>query len=184
MLGAVGEVFEKDTHSLAEVNKRFPKGIDPADGVWMFHRLLAALAKTHELGLVHGAVLPPHLLIRPEDHNGILIDWCYSVEIGGQIQAVSPPYKHYYPPEVLAKRPATPATDIYMAALILIELLGGDEYGHRPSPQTPRPLAALLKSCLLESPHRRPQDAWEVFEQSHELCKKLFGTPVFREFVM
>lgn len=177
-------MLEKGTYSLADVKRRFPSGVDPADGAWMFHRLLAGLAKTHELGLVHGAVLPTHLLIRPEDHNGILIDWCYSVEIGDRIQAISPPYQHYYPPEVLAKRPASAATDVYMAAMTMLEILGGDGKRGQPSPQTPPLMAALLKSCLIQSPHRRPQDAWEVFEQSHSICKKLFGKPVFREFEM
>ena len=176
--------FEEKTASLREVMARFPNGIDPADMAWMFNRLLAALGKTHDLGLVHGAVLPEHLLIRPHDHNGILIDWCYSVEDGDYVKAISPANAHFYPPEVLAKAPAGPATDLYMAALTMLALLGGDVYQRQCPPSTPRPIVALLESCLLPAPHRRVQDAWELFDQFNEILGRLYGPPIFREFEM
>ncbi|HEX9369405.1 MAG TPA: hypothetical protein VF897_00290 [Roseiflexaceae bacterium] len=166
--------------ALAEVLRAYPGGLDAADAAWMFNRLLAALGVAHGLGIVHGAVLPAHVLIRPADHNGMLIDWCYSVADGEPLKAISPPHAADYPPEVHARQPATPATDIFMAARCMARLLGGDAQD-LPA-RVPRPIAALLRACLLPSPHRRPGDAWQLFDEFQEILRRLYGPPTFRPF--
>ncbi len=175
---------EAEVFSLADVRKKYPDGIDPADAAWMFNRMIAALGKTHEVGLVHGAIVPEHVLIRPKDHNGILIDWCYSVRSGEQIKAISPSRKAFYPPEVLQKLAATPATDLFMAAQCMIEILGGDvATGQLPS-SVPKPIAALLRACLIPAPKRRYQNAWHIFDDFKEILERLYGEPTFRSFTM
>ena len=176
--------FESGYVSLAQVIRRYPRGVHPADAAWMFNRLLAALGKTHELGLVHGAVVAEHVLIRPKDHNGMLIDWCYSVENGETIKAISPPNKISYAPEVVQKRPATAATDLYMAAKLMTRLLGGDPASNVLPPSVPKPIASLLRSCLLPSQHYRASSAWELFDEFQEILRRLYGKPTFRPFKM
>src|SRR5262249_52954428 len=90
--------------SLAEVLRAYPSALAPADAAWMFNRILAALGVAHGLGMVHGAVVPTHVLVRPDDHNGMLIDWCYSVPAGEPLKAISLPYAADYPPEVHARQ--------------------------------------------------------------------------------
>ncbi len=170
--------------SLADVLHAYPQGLHTADAAWMFNRLLAALATTHDLGLVHGAVVPTHMLIRPSDHNGILIDWCYTVACGDMLKAVSPPYATDYPPEVQARQPVTPATDLYMAARCMVRLLGGNPTtGHLPA-SVPRPIQALLRTCLLPAPARRASNAWDLFEDFQAILRQLYGPPRFRPFRM
>lgn len=176
--------WEQEYVSLADVLAAYPDGIHPADAAWMFNRLLAALGTIHSLGLVHGAVLLPHVLIRPADHNGMLIDWCYSVHQGATIQAISPPYTVDYPPEVRTKAAATPATDLYMAARCMARLLGGDGTEDSLPPRVPRPLRALLRACLIPTPQRRAQNAWQVFEDFQNLLRRLYGPATFRPFHM
>jgi hypothetical protein len=173
---------EPETVTLAEVMACYPNGIDAADTAWIFNRLLAALAVAHAQGIVHGAVTPAHLLLRLADHNGLLIDWCYSVEVGATIAAISPAFRAFYPPEVLDKEAATPATDLYMAAQCMVALLGGDVASGQLSPSTPRPIAALLRGCLIPSPHRRAQDAWDLFSDFRDILRRLYGPPKFRAF--
>ncbi len=173
---------EPDTFTLAEVLRRYPQGLHPADAAWMFNRMLAALATSHSLGLVHGAIVPDHVLIRPADHNGILIDWCYSVQIGTPIKAISPAYADDYPPEVTARQAATTATDIYMAARLMIRLLGGQD--GQPPARTPKPIHALLRACLIPAPARRHQDAWQVLDDFRAILAELYGPPTFRPFRM
>ena len=177
-------IKELDTVSLADVIETYPKGIDSADMAWMFNRLLVALSETHALGLVHGAIVPEHMLIRPSDHNGILIDWCYSVEIGQRVKAISPRHRAATAPEILAKQAATPATDIYMATMTMLQLLGGDVATQSLPRSVPRPIQAFLRACLIQSPHRRPNNAWELFEAFGEILFKLYGPPTFRPFSM
>jgi len=170
--------------TLEDVLRAYPGGVAPADAAWMFNRVLAALGAAHDLGTVHGAVLPCHMLIRPSDHNGILIDWCYSVPIGQPLRAISPRYAADYPPEVRARQPATPATDLFMAARCMLRLLGGDPASGDLPPRVPRPIQALLRACLLPAPQRRPGDAWQVFEDFQGLLRALYGPPRFRPFHM
>jgi hypothetical protein len=172
---------EEGTISLSAVLRAHPGGIDPADAAWIFNRILAALAAAHSLGLVHGAVVPEHVLIRPADHNGLLIDWCYSVKIGEPLRAVVPSMAADYPPEVAARRPATPATDLYLAARCLARLLGGADTATLP-PRVPAPIRALLDACLIQAPHRRPQDAWQLFDDFQGILRERYGPPVFRPF--
>lgn len=170
--------------TLADVLRAYPSGIAAADAAWMFNRLLAALGVAHDQGIVHGAVLPPHVLIRPADHNGMLIDWCYSVPSGTALLALSPPYAAHYPPEVAAKLPATPATDLYMAARCMLLLLGGQGASLEPPASVPPAVRALLRACLLPSPQRRAQDAWQLFDDFRTILLDLYGPPTFRPFAM
>lgn len=173
-----------DTVTLAQVLAAHPRGVDLADAAWMFNRLIAALGVAHGQGIVHGGVTPDHLLLRLADHNGILIDWCYSVEEGERVPGVSLAWQPFAPPEVMARQPATPASDIYAAANCLIALLGGDVKSGALPPTAPATLHALLRACLLTSPHRRVQDAWQLFDDFREILERLYGPPRFREFTM
>ncbi len=170
--------------ALAEVLHAYPNGLAAADAAWMFNRILTALGVAHSLGLVHGAVVPAHVLVRPDDHNGILIDWCYSVPTGEPLKAITPPYAADYPPEVHAKQSATPATDVYMAARCMARLLGGHPTTLELPKSVPRPIRALLSACLLPSAQRRIDDAWHVFDEFHEILGRLYGPPQFRPFAM
>jgi len=170
--------------SLEDVLRAYPAGILTSDAAWMFNRMLAALGTIHNLGIVHGAVTPAHMLIRPPDHNGMLVDWCYSVAIGESLKAICPPYASDYPPEVRAKQPATPATDLYLAARCMVHLLGGDGDPQSLPAGVPKAVAALLRSCLLASPQRRANDAWQLYDDFRDILGQLYGPPVFRPFQM
>ena len=169
---------------MADIIAAYPLGIAAADMAWMFNRLLAALAVTHAQGIVHGAVVPAHLLLRLPDHNGVLIDWCYSVPNGQPIAAISPHYRSFYPPEVFEKRPATAATDLFMAAQCMVALLGGDCSSGQMPPTVPKPIQALLRACLIPSPQRRMTVAWTVFDDFREILERIYGPPQFRPFSM
>jgi hypothetical protein len=167
---------------LNEVIKAFPNGLELGDAAWIFNRIVAALGKTHELGLVHGAILPCHILIDPHDHNAIVIDWCYSVQIGQNIRSISPSHKADYPPEVLQKLPAQAATDLYMAARCMLHLLGAKSALEELPKQVPNAMRALLRACLIPAPHRRYGSAWQLYDDFRELLEKLYGPARFRPF--
>jgi|SRR5271166_373576 len=178
--------------SLAEVFKAYPKGVDFRDMVWMFKRCLMGLGFVHQKGVVHGAVLPTHLLVHPTDHGAKIVDWCYSVpgdatrdaSKRGAIKAISKAYRGFYPPEVLAKKPATAQTDVFMLAKCMVQLLGGDVATNQMPDSVPKPLRAFFGGCLLENQARRPDDAWKLHEELDELLQRLVGKPRYRALVM
>ena len=160
--------------SLAEVGNAYPGGIDTRDAAWMWRRLLTGLGWAHRAGVVHGAVLPEHVLIHPGEHGLVLVDWCYSVTPGGIIPALVTRRRADYPPEVPAKQPATAATDLFMATGLMLRLI-------KDPPAAVRRFAA---GCRYDAPRMRPQDAWRLLEEFDELLADLYGPRRFRAFAM
>lgn len=174
-------------YSFEDVRAAYPGGVDVRTAMWMWRRMLEILGYVRERGVVHGAVLPSHLLIEPENHGLALVGWTHAVHPDSakeHVATISSKYRDWYPPEVLKKLPATPATDLYLAARSMIYILGGDPVtGTFPS-TVPRVLKGFLRSCLIASPHRRPQDAWEFYDELDEALRELYGPPRFHPFTM
>jgi serine/threonine protein kinase len=162
--------------SLAQVAEKYPDGLDPRDAAWMWRRLLVALGAAHRVGLVHGAVLPEHVLIHPGAHGLVLVDWCYSTSRPGEhVPALVARYRDAYPPEVPAREQATAATDVYMAGGLFLKLMGD---------RTPPELRRFAAGCRLARPRMRPQDAWALLAELDDLLNTLYGPRRFRAFAV
>jgi serine/threonine protein kinase len=162
-----------DSHvSLAELLEMYPSGLDFRDVVWMTKRLLVALGFVHRQGIVHGAVLPPHVLVQPIDHGARLVDWCYAAPDGTNVRAMGAAFRDLVAPEIPKKQPASPATDIYMAAKCALRLLGTTD--------APREIRQFFATCTVASPARRPDDAWKLHEEFDALLLRLVGKPTYR----
>jgi len=194
--------------SLAEVLEAFPDGIDFRDMVWMFNRILHGIGFAHTNRIVHGALIPPHVLIHPTDHGAKIIDWSYAVDItpkkakakkgptlydyltddtflsNPHVKAISAPYKDFYAPEILAKETPTAATDIYMAAKCAVALVGGNVSTNQMPDSVPKLVRDFLKTCLWSVPSKRPQDAWDAHEEFDGVLKRAIGKRKYRPFPM
>ncbi|BCY13917.1 molecular chaperone DnaJ [Actinoplanes sp. L3-i22] len=135
-------------------------GMEPADLVWVWRRLLAGLGWAHRAGVVHAAVFEEHVLIDPRVRGVVLVDWCYSTAIGGRPKALIAKHELKYPPEVPAARPVTAATDIHLATSLMKRLFGAD---------MPAPLRRFADGCLYDAPRMRPQNAWQLLTELDEL---------------
>jgi serine/threonine protein kinase len=166
--------------SLEAILKAFPDGLDYRDVAWMYKRLLTAIGFVHERGIIHGAVLPPHVMVHPTLHGAKLIDWSYAVGRNTTIRAYSASWKDYYAPEIFAKRFPEPSTDIFMAAKVAIALLGGNVQTNEIPEKVPAEVADLLHSCVGNLPSSRPQNSWDLHDQFEALMAKLVGKPAYR----
>ena len=146
--------------------------LDARDAAWIWRRLLVGLGWAHRAGVVHGAVLPEHVLIHPERHGLVLVDWCYSVAPGLPVPALVARHRAAYPPEVPAKRPATSATDIHMATGLVLRLIA----------DPPAAITRFAEGCRYAAPRMRPQDAWPLLAEFDELLGALYGPRTFRPF--
>jgi hypothetical protein len=161
-------------HTLAEVRAAYPDGVPPRDAAWMWRRLLIALGLAHRAGVVHGAVLPVHILIHPAERGLVLIDWCYSVlDGGGTVPAMVPGHAAWYPPEVPAKQPPGPGTDLWMAAHVITDLMGA---------HAPKQLTDFADGCRLPRLRHRPDDALRLLAELDGVLDRLFGPRVFTPF--
>ena len=177
--------YSEQHYSIAEIREAYPVALDPRDTAWMLNRLFECVHYTNHLGFVHGAVFPAAVILGLEHHSGRLADWGYSVvENGHKLTAIQPRYRAWYPPEVFAKQPATPATDIYLAGLTSLYLLGGNPVERTAPAGCPWDICKVLKKCLVTAQGSRAQDAGEIRTELGEVFKKLWGKPVFRPFVM
>lgn len=158
--------------SLERVRQLVPQGLDFRDVVWMFKRVLVAIDFMHRSGFVHGAILPPHVLIHPINHLGRLIGFGQAVPKGEPLRVRSKTWETFYPPEVAAKKPATPALDIFMAARLAAYLMDG-----QPVPPFIR---TFFQGCMLTVPSARPDDAWALHMEFDELLKKHVGPRKYR----
>jgi serine/threonine protein kinase len=178
-------------HTLSEVREAFCSNLRMEHGVWMFNRILSAMHFVHGRGYVHGSLTPEHILVYdsgsekdPYNHGAKIIDWSYAVKEKETLKAISPKYEAFYPPEVFKKKPATAATDIYMAAKCIIYVLGGDVTNDTLPKDIPDYLRAFLKSCTLKNPTYRPQEAVGVYQDFEVHMGKHYGPKKYVPFHM
>lgn len=195
--------WQPHCYNLIQMMDLYPGGMDPRHVTWIWRRLLMGLGFAHRQGIIHGAILPPHVLIYPEHHGVILVDWCASsiatpndppgilnpiqtydlFEDNPPIKAVVGAYRSWYPAEVLAKDPPSAATDIVMGARAMIYLLGGNPATGLLSDRVPKAMRAFFKGCLLDKQNMRPQDAWVLLQEFDGVLKRI-GEPYHpRRFV-
>jgi serine/threonine protein kinase len=160
--------------------EKFPDGLLPVDVWWIFRRLLLTLWMAHLKDTVHGAVTPEHVLVYPDDHGLELLDWTCSCKIGKKVVAYNPAYRQFYAPEIFAKKPVSPATDIYMAGATAIYMLGGDHTKDFIPTSIPASIIALLRKCVQKDMNKRPQDA----EKFHGEFGKALGKRAFHKMIV
>ncbi|MER7167375.1 serine/threonine protein kinase [Micromonospora sp. NPDC000207] len=162
-------------HSLDDVRRAYPDGVDPRDAAWMWRRLLVALGLAHRAGVVHGAVLPRHVLIEPDAHGVVLVDWCFSTPLGHTVPAMVPGFADWYPPEVAKRQPVGAGTDIAMATRCMTWLMGS---------RAPRELLAFADGCRQRFLRSRPDDAWQLLGEFDKVLERLYGPRTFRPFTL
>jgi hypothetical protein len=176
--------FREGFHTLKAISDRYPSGLDARHLAWLFKRLLVVAGFARQGGIVHGAILPPHVLVHAENHGIQLVDWIGAVKPGHRLRIVPTRYRDWYPPEVLNREPATSATDIYLAAKCLVYAAGGDPVTEQWPDSVPSEMRQFVSTCLYSSPRMRPQDAWQLHEEFDELLRRLFGPPKYHPLVM
>jgi serine/threonine protein kinase len=163
-------------YTLDEVAKAYyPRGVPPEDMAWIFKRVLIALGFASDNGFVHGAVTPDHIMIHPEKHGLVLIDWSYSVKTGGKIVAVCPRWKEFYPQEVFSKLPVDSSVDLFMATWCMREI---------SMTRLPGAMRAFLRGAALQSIRGRSSDPWALLDDFENLLYDMWGPRKFHPFTM
>lgn len=167
-------VFEEPyrLYSLKDIKNKYKDGVDGRHVSWIFRRILTGLGFCHLQGVVHGAILPTHVLVEPKSHGVCLGGWIHSVE-NALITVIPESYKDWYPEEVTKKLGASPSTDIYMAAKCMLDIMDKD---------TPKRIKLFLESLLIGSQKARPNDAWKLETEFTNVMDDVYGPRKFLEF--
>lgn len=165
-----------ESMSLADIGRLVGPSLDFKHCVWFVNRGLNALGFAHRAGIIHGAVLPEHLLFGPKSHLLVLVDWCYSVtaESKKHIPAIVKSRKDLYPAEVLRRLPAKPATDIYMLFASIASI--GNAIPKRFKP--------IFQHALAASPNSRPADAWALLDRWLAVAREEYGPAKYLELTI
>lgn len=172
-------------HTFEEVIGAYPQGIPPRAAIWVWRRILEVLSFLHHSGMVHGAVLPSHLLVQENDHGVRLVGYGAAGPLGGTLRTISHPYESFYPQSVRSFARLTAQLDLTMSARCLIALLGGNpETGALPA-GVPSRLARLLQQIALTEPNGTAgMDAWSIRQELGTIANEVFGPPQFIPIVM
>jgi hypothetical protein len=165
-------------HTLEDVMRVHPKGVGAKVAVWSFKRLLEVLHWSHASGVLHGAVLPPHVLIHPRDHGVMLIGWntavSWSPRQASTLPAISQAWKTWYP----AGREACRATDTSMAARCVLRAAGA-------SPRfTGSTLPRGLDQLFVAAAKGQYEEAWELRQCVSDCSLEELGPPTYSPLAM
>lgn len=173
-------------HTFADVLEAHAGGVEPRAAVWMWKRVLELLTFVHRGGYVHGAVLPPHLLVHPRDHGVVLVGWSCAQRLtpARRLPATSTAWQAFYPEATWNGAPATAEVDLAMSARCIAWLLGGSPASGEVPGGVPEPLAELVRiTCQPESP-RATGDAWQLKDRLDAAARAAFGPPRYVPFSM
>lgn len=173
-------------HTFVHALEAHSGGVDPRAAVWMWKRTLELLGFVHRSGYVHGAVLPPHLLVHPRDHGVVLVGWCSAQRHtrSRPLPATSSAWRAFYPEDVWQGAAPSTATDLAMCTRSVAYVLGGDPASGRVPGSVPEPLARLIRTHSDPSHREVTDDAWHLKERVDAAAREAFGPPRFVHFSM
>jgi hypothetical protein len=162
-------------HTFEAVRQAYPQGIDPQISIWMWRRILELLTFLHRSGVVHGAVLPPHILVQDGDHGIRLVGYSAAGAPEAPLATVCTRFEKFYPGARLS-----PGGDVTMSARSIAFVLGGDGQGGDVPASVPEPLAGLIRKVASDG----AEDAWSLRESVGKMARDLYGPPTFHPLVM
>ncbi|HLD00571.1 MAG TPA: serine/threonine-protein kinase [Candidatus Nanoarchaeia archaeon] len=143
------------------------KAIDPEDVCWVTQRTLNALYYLHSQGIIHGDVKPNNIIVQPQKHNAVLVDYGLSFIKPRADSSVIGYTEIFAAPEIQVGKPPLPESDLYSLGLTMTYALGGDPAIKQIPNHVPAKLKEFYHELMRPDPLDRPK--WE----KEDLVKKL-----------
>lgn len=172
-------------HTFEEVLQAYPQGIPPRASVWIWRRILEVLSFIHNSGMVHGAVLPSHLLVQENEHGILLVGYSSAGRFGEKIRISSHRFESFYQLTRRSFSTLTPQLDLIMSARCMVAILGGNpETGSLPA-TVPKHLTDIVRQIAFSDPASLARnDAWAIREELGVIAGEVFGPPQFIPIMM
>jgi serine/threonine protein kinase len=150
--------------------------LDPESVCWIAERSLNILKYLHYNGVVHGDVKPKNVIIQPESHNIVLVDYGLSaIRPSGKDENKG--YTPYFAsPEQKKGKVLVPESDFYSLGMTMIYALGGNVETKKIPDSVPETFSDFIKRLIVYDVSERPN--WEkedLFDSLVDLRSKLFG---------
>lgn len=165
-----------DALSVETVVGAYDGVMDPQDAAWIARRVVAQVIAAEMGELVHGSILPPHVLVNRVSHNPLHIGWAHAVDPRRErISTIVTAYRDFYPPEVFEHRRPDRRTDIYMAGKVIAYTMGADPSTSDLPHVVPARMADVIDSCTQEDPDKRYQRGGDAMEELTNAVRELWG---------
>lgn len=153
--------------------------LDPEHMCWIMERLLNALKYMHWHGVVHGDIKPQNIIIQPDTHTVVLVDFGLSM-IKPKARSDSKGYtEHFAPPEQMSGKVLVPESDFFSLGMTLLYGVGGglEAVKQKRVPESvPDPICELIKRLIkLEVTSRPGWQSEDLFETIQEVRSASFG---------
>ena len=142
---------------------------------WIAERILNALLYLHHHGVIHGDIKPQNVIIQPETHSVILLDFGLAlVKPTGSTksQGYTPIFAS---PEQIDGKTLLPASDYYSLGMLMVYALnGGKNVEKKLVPASaPDPFCDFIRRLTKQDVLARPQN--DLFDEFLAIRQKSFG---------
>ena len=154
--------------TLAQIKEdNYENGIEAEHVAWISERILNILKYLHLHGVVHGDIKPQNVIVQPESHTVVLVDYGLSSLKPSSKTEVKGYTPYFAAPEQIAGKVPLPETDFFGLGMTMIYALGGDiEFVKVPS-TTPDHMVAFIKKMIRREVLSRPN--WS----NEDLCESI-----------
>jgi len=172
-------------HSLEDVIRAYPQGIPPRASIWLWRRILETLSFIHASAMVHGAVLPSHILVQENEHGARLVGYGCAGRTGEKISTVASRSESFYHRLERSRMNLTAQLDLAMSARCIVAVLGGDPATASLPASIPGPLAGIVQRIASIQPNAGSnENAWTIREELGAIANQVYGPPQFAPIVM
>lgn len=154
--------------------------MDPEHVAWVSQRILNALMYMHERGVVHGDLKPQNIIIEPDSHTVVLVDFGLAMIKPKRTDAAKGFTDLFAPPEQLLGGVLIPESDLYSLGMTMIYALSGDDkhlLGKQVPSHVPDPLCQFIRRLIVREPLQRPR-VWKqenLYETITNVRQQSFG---------
>jgi serine/threonine protein kinase len=143
--------------------------LDPETVTWISCRVLDALRYLHYHGVVHGDIKPQNIIVQPDSHTAVLVDYGLAAVRPTSTSAPIGYTPMFAAPEHVDRLPLIPETDLYCLGLTMVYALGGDVQKRKVPGSTPDPLTDFIRRLIIRDAKDRPN--WGKMDLLEELYK-------------
>ena len=153
--------------------------LDPEHVAWITERIMNACMYLHRSGVVHGDIKPQNVIVQPDRHMAVLVDYGLSM-VKPSSKDESKGYTPFYaPPEATTGKPLVPESDYYSIGMTMIFAMGGNtDYVERKQVPNnlPDEMCEFIKRMIARNVENRPQYSKEdVVDTFVAARQKAFG---------
>lgn len=140
--------------------------IEPESMAWITDRILNALLYLHHHGVIHGDIKPQNVIVQPETHSVVLVDFGLAMVKPGSSDKSIGYTPIFASPEQIEGKTLLPASDYYGVGMLMVYALNGGKHmdKKRVPGNIPDPMCDFIHRVTKKDVLTRPQqNAYDDF---------------------